>query len=103
MARNTSWGDTGDHALHRAHSDLFCFRWSLTRRDDHYVDRQPSRLNPRFRSMPGLGARLAARARELGLSNAEVARRAGLSERRFGNYVTDTREPDLHTLTILAR
>jgi transcriptional regulator with XRE-family HTH domain len=53
--------------------------------------------------MQGFGARLVARARELGLSNAEVARRAGLSERRFGNYVTDTREPDLQTLTTLAR
>jgi|HubBroStandDraft_6_1064221.scaffolds.fasta_scaffold428597_2 transcriptional regulator with XRE-family HTH domain len=53
--------------------------------------------------MEGFGARLAARARELGLSNAEVARRAGLSERRFGNYATDTREPDLQTLAVLAR
>ena len=53
--------------------------------------------------MQGFGARLVARARELGLTNAEVARRAGLSERRFGNYVTDTREPDLHTITVLAR
>lgn len=32
-----------------------------------------------------------------------MARRAGLSERRFGNYATDTREPDLHTLGVLAR
>jgi transcriptional regulator with XRE-family HTH domain len=53
--------------------------------------------------MEGFGARLVARARELGLSNAEVARRAGLSDRRFGNYATDTREPDLQTLVILAR
>lgn len=53
--------------------------------------------------MEGFGARLVARARELGLSNAEVARRAGLSERRFGNYATDTREPDLQTLAVLAR
>lgn len=53
--------------------------------------------------MQGFGARLVARAKELGLSQAEVARRAGLSERRFGNYVTDIREPDLHTLTILAK
>jgi transcriptional regulator with XRE-family HTH domain len=53
--------------------------------------------------MEGFGARLAARARELGLSNAEVARRAGLSERRFGNYATDTREPDLQTLAALVR
>ena len=48
--------------------------------------------------MQGFGARLAARAKELGLTHAEVAPRAGLSERRFGNYVTDIREPDLHTL-----
>ena len=53
--------------------------------------------------MEGFGARLVTRARELGLSNAEVARRAGLSERRFGNYATDTREPDLQTLAVLAR
>jgi transcriptional regulator with XRE-family HTH domain len=53
--------------------------------------------------MDGFGARLAARARELGLSHAEVARRAGLSERRFGNYVADYREPDLQTLAALAK
>jgi len=53
--------------------------------------------------MEGFGARLVTRARELGLSNAEVARRAGLSERRFGNYATDTREPDLQTLAVLAK
>ena len=53
-----------------------------------------------------LGERLRARARELDLSNAEVARRAGLTERRYGHYVTGTREPDLQTLlricTVLA-
>ncbi|AZO13060.1 XRE family transcriptional regulator [Mesorhizobium sp. M3A.F.Ca.ET.080.04.2.1] len=38
------------------------------------------------------------RAEELGFSNAEVARRAGLSERRYGNYVSGRREPDLATL-----
>ncbi|MBZ9963747.1 helix-turn-helix domain-containing protein [Mesorhizobium sp. BR1-1-2] len=38
------------------------------------------------------------RAEQLGLSNAEVARRAGLSERRYGNYVSGRREPDLATL-----
>lgn len=41
-------------------------------------------------------------AEELGLSNAEVARRAGLSERRYGNYVTGRREPDLATLVRIA-
>jgi transcriptional regulator with XRE-family HTH domain len=45
-----------------------------------------------------LAERLRSRARELGLSNAEVARRAGLSERRYGFYVTNDHEPDLQTL-----
>jgi transcriptional regulator with XRE-family HTH domain len=38
------------------------------------------------------------RARELGPSDAEVARRAGLSERRYGYYATGEREPNLATL-----
>ncbi|KNY14728.1 transcriptional regulator [Shinella sp. SUS2] len=38
------------------------------------------------------------RAEELGISHAEVARRAGLSETRYGNYVSGRREPDLATL-----
>lgn len=42
------------------------------------------------------------RAESLGLSNAEVARRAGLSERRYGNYVSGRREPDLATLVRIA-
>ncbi|WP_316172271.1 helix-turn-helix transcriptional regulator [Bradyrhizobium sp. SZCCHNRI3037] len=48
--------------------------------------------------MQVLGQKLRSRAKELGLSNAEVARRAGLSERRYGFYVTGDREPDLSTL-----
>lgn len=36
------------------------------------------------------------------MSQAEVARRAGLSERRFGNYATGVREPDLATLVKIA-
>lgn len=42
------------------------------------------------------------RAAELGLSNAEVARRAGLSERRYAHYVSGDREPDLATLVRIA-
>src|SRR5690348_18509619 len=45
-----------------------------------------------------LAKRLRERARELDLSDAEVARRAGLAERRYGHYVRGTREPDLATL-----
>ncbi|NPU11980.1 helix-turn-helix transcriptional regulator [Bradyrhizobium sp. 83002] len=48
--------------------------------------------------MQVLGQKLRSRAKDLGLSNAEVARRAGLSERRYGFYVTGDREPDLSTL-----
>jgi transcriptional regulator with XRE-family HTH domain len=48
--------------------------------------------------MTRFGKKLRARARELGLSDAEVARRAGLTERRYGNYVTGIREPDFTTL-----
>lgn len=43
-----------------------------------------------------------ARAEALALSNAEVARRAGLPERRYGNYATGRREPDLATLVKIA-
>lgn len=42
------------------------------------------------------------RTEELGLSYAEAARRAGLSERRFGNYLAGIREPDLATLCRIA-
>lgn len=51
--------------------------------------------------MRGLGRRLRERARELNLTDAEVARRAGLTTRRYGHYVTDRNEPDLETLLSL--
>lgn len=47
--------------------------------------------------METLSRNLRRRAKELGLSDAEVARRAGLSERRYGHYVTGSREPDFAT------
>ena len=53
--------------------------------------------------MDGVGGRLRARAMELGLSDAEVARRAGLTTTRYGHYVTDYREPDLATLVRICR
>lgn len=53
--------------------------------------------------MEALGIRLRRHARQLGLSDAEVARRAGLSERRYGHYVTGTREPNLATLLKICR
>jgi transcriptional regulator with XRE-family HTH domain len=42
--------------------------------------------------------RLRERARQLELSDAEVARRAGLAERRYGHYVRGLREADYATL-----
>lgn len=52
--------------------------------------------------MEVFGKNLAKRAKELGVSNAEAARSVGLSERRFANYVTGLREPDLATLARIA-
>lgn len=45
--------------------------------------------------------RIRERARELGLSDAEVARRAGLSERRYSYYAKGEREPNLATLLLI--
>lgn len=42
------------------------------------------------------------RAKELGLANAEVARRVGLSERRYAHYVSGRNEPDLAMLIKIA-
>lgn len=53
--------------------------------------------------MDSFAQNLRNRAEQLGISNAEVARRAGLSERRYGNYVSGRREPDLATLVRIAQ
>lgn len=53
--------------------------------------------------MEGIGDRLKTRAAELGLSGAEVARRAGLTATRYGHYLQDIREPDLATLVRICR
>lgn len=53
--------------------------------------------------MEGLGEKLRTRARELGLSDAEVARRLGLSQSRYANYVVDKREPDFRTFIRICR
>ncbi|MDQ0560496.1 transcriptional regulator with XRE-family HTH domain [Rhizobium mesoamericanum] len=52
--------------------------------------------------METLAKRLQERARQLGISNAEAARRAGLEERRYAHYVSGRREPDLITLVRIA-
>jgi transcriptional regulator with XRE-family HTH domain len=48
--------------------------------------------------MQGFGERLRRRARELGFSDAELARRAGIESSKFGKYVRDVNEPDYPTL-----
>ncbi|MBB3463058.1 helix-turn-helix domain-containing protein [Rhizobium sp. BK377] len=48
--------------------------------------------------METFSSNLKRRAEQLGISNAEVARRVGLTERRYGNYISGRREPDLATL-----
>ena len=53
--------------------------------------------------MQGLGLRLKARARELGITDSEVARRVGIGQPRYANYVNDTNEPDLGTLARICR
>lgn len=49
------------------------------------------------------GEKLQRRARELGLSDAEVARRVGLGQSRYANYLAGTREPDFATLAKICR
>jgi transcriptional regulator with XRE-family HTH domain len=52
--------------------------------------------------MEPFASNLRRRAEQLGISHAEIARRTGLSERRYGNYVSGQREPDLRTLVRIA-
>jgi len=49
-----------------------------------------------------LAKRLKERSAQLGISNAEAARRIGLDERRFAHYAAGRREPDLATLLRIA-
>ena len=53
--------------------------------------------------MEQFSKQLRLRAETLGLSNAEVARKVGLSERRYSHYTTGAREPDLATLVRIAK
>ncbi|MGM4913353.1 helix-turn-helix domain-containing protein [Rhizobium sp. 768_B6_N1_8] len=48
--------------------------------------------------METFSSNLKRRAEQLGISNAEVARRVDLSERRYSNYISGTRKPDLARL-----
>lgn len=50
-----------------------------------------------------LARQLRERAKQLGISNAEAARRSGLEEGRYGHYIAGRREPDLATLCRIAK
>lgn len=52
--------------------------------------------------MDEFARRLRERAAELGISNAEVARRCGLGERQYGYYIAGTRQPNLQALVKIA-
>lgn len=47
--------------------------------------------------------RLRQRTKELGLTNADVARRLDLNDRTYGHYVTGRRQPNLQTLARIAK
>ncbi|NBC33927.1 MAG: helix-turn-helix domain-containing protein [Alphaproteobacteria bacterium] len=49
-----------------------------------------------------IARKLRQRAKDLGLSHAEIARRAGLAENRFGNYANDERLPDFEAIIRLS-
>ena len=51
----------------------------------------------------GWGERLRERAREMGMSDAAVARLVGLAQRRYSAYVNETRSPDYRTLVAICR
>jgi transcriptional regulator with XRE-family HTH domain len=53
-------------------------------------------------AMLSFASRLRQKAEDLRLSNAEVARLAGLSERRYAHYVNGRRQPDFATLVRIA-
>lgn len=55
-----------------------------------------------FVPMDIFAERLRERAQQLGISNAEAGRRAGLDERRYAHYANGRREPDLATLVRIA-
>jgi transcriptional regulator with XRE-family HTH domain len=50
-----------------------------------------------------MGKRLKARARSLKMTDADVARRVGVSQPRYANYVSDTNEPDLNTFVRICK
>ena len=67
-----------------------------------YIANPKSNANNAF-AMAGYGKRLRDRAAELGVSDAEVARRSGISARRYSNYVNEKRQPDFDLFVEICR
>ncbi len=61
---------------------------------------KPRLIRPKS-GMSRLAKNLKKRAKELDLTDAEVARRTGLPARRYGHYATGYREPNLDTLLVI--
>ncbi len=61
------------------------------------------RGKPKDMAKAGWGERIKARARELGLADAAVARALDLPQRRYSAYANETREPDFATLLRICR
>ena len=53
--------------------------------------------------MNTLARKLKERAEQMGISNAQAARIAGLDERRYAHYASGRREPDLATLVKIGK
>ncbi len=53
--------------------------------------------------MEKLGESLRKRAQELGLTDTDVAHRAGLAPRRYGFYATGDRQPDYQTFIAICK
>lgn len=51
----------------------------------------------------GWGERIKARARELGMTDAAVARALGVAQRRYSAYANESRQPDFETLGRICR
>lgn len=82
--------NTTSHAQHLFRRFRTYDTWTSSACQEHFV------------LMDTLAQSLRRRAEELGLSHAEVARRVGVSERRYGHYVAGRNEPDLATLLRIA-
>jgi transcriptional regulator with XRE-family HTH domain len=53
--------------------------------------------------MDAFARNLRARQKQLGITQVEVARRAGIPESRYSNYARGKREPDLRSVVWIAR